>query len=152
MDIHQGMDSTLALLQPQLQSQDHRPAIRLIKNYGALPLVECQARQLNQVFNHLLSNAIDAVKSHTVRDPMIQVVTAAVDSVIEIRIIDNGVGIPQHIQPRIFDPFFTTKPVGQGTGLGLSVCHQIIVKGHNGQLTYDSRENQGTQFVITLPV
>ncbi|MEM6254882.1 MAG: ATP-binding protein [Cyanobacteria bacterium P01_D01_bin.156] len=150
IDIHQSIDSALELLQPQLRAQKHRSAIRVIKQYGQLPLVECQARQLNQVFSHLLANAIDAVTN--TETPTIQVITDIYDHGIEVQILDNGIGIPKDIQPRIFDPFFTTKPVGQGTGLGLSVCHQIIVQSHKGQLTCQSQENQGTQFTISLPV
>lgn len=148
VDIHAGLDSTLAILQSRLQG--HCPAINLIKQYGDLPLVECYASELNQVFNHILSNAIDAVDQN-VDDPTIMIATEVQSKGIKICITDNGVGIPYDIQPRIFDPFFTTKPVGQGTGLGLSICYQIIVESHHGQLTCHSQENQGAQFLITLP-
>lgn len=151
VDIHAGIDSTLAILQSRLQEQPHRPAIHLIKQYGNLPSVECYASELNQAFNHLLSNAIDAV-DYDVATPTIMIATEVRSQTVEICITDNGIGIPYEIQPRIFDPFFTTKPVGQGTGLGLSICYQIIVESHNGQLTCHSQENQGTQFLITLPI
>ncbi len=150
VDIHTGLDSTLDILRKQLQAQAHRPGINVIKQYGHLPLVECHASQLNQVFNHLISNAIDAV-DHGIENPTIMIATEVQDQTVKICITDNGVGIPYDIQSRIFDPFFTTKPVGKGTGLGLSICHQIIVKSHNGQITCNSHENQGTQFVISLP-
>ena len=138
-------------MKSRLQQQPHRPAIELIKQYGDLPLVECHGGALNQVFNHLLSNAIDAVDRHVDR-PTIMIATEARSERVEICITDNGHGIPLDVQPRIFDPFFTTKPVGQGTGLGLSICYQIIVENHSGQLVCYSQERQGTQFVITLPM
>ena len=151
VDIHAGIESTLVILQSRLQSQPHRPAIELIKQYDDLPLIECYASELNQVFNHLLTNAIDAVDDG-VEQPTIMISTEVLPQTVEICITDNGIGIPYNIQPRIFDPFFTTKPVGQGTGLGLSICYQIIVERHHGQLTCHSQENQGTQILISLPI
>ncbi|NEQ49002.1 MAG: PAS domain-containing sensor histidine kinase [Leptolyngbya sp. SIO3F4] len=151
VDIHAGIDSTLVILKSRLQSQAHRPSIKIIKQYDKLPLVECYASELNQAFNYLISNAIDAVNCG-IENPTIGITTKVRSQTVEICITDNGVGIPDKIQPRIFDPFFTTKPVGQGTGLGLSICYQIIVESHNGQITCHSKENQGTQFLITLPI
>lgn len=170
VDIHAGIDSTLAILQSRLQKQPHRPAITLIKQYGSLPQVECYAGELNQAFNHLLSNAIDAVDDG-ISNPTIMIATEVQSQTIKaqtktqtgetqtgetqtvkICITDNGIGIPHHIQPRIFDPFFTTKAVGKGTGLGLAICHQIVVNSHKGRLACYSQEHQGSQFVITLPI
>lgn len=151
VDIHAGIDSTLAILQSRLQARPHRPVITLIKQYGNLPLVECYASELNQAFNHLLSNAIDAVDDG-ISNPTIMIATEVRSQTVKICITDNGIGIPRHIQPRIFDPFFTTKAVGEGTGLGLAICHQIIVNSHKGRLTCYSQEHQGSQFVITLPI
>ena len=150
VDIHTGIDSTLMLLQAQLKAQSSRPAITVVKEYGSLPLVKCQASQLNQVFNHLLFNAIDALNSDT-DNPVITISTSVNAESVEIHITDNGVGIPQAIRERIFDPFFTTKSVGEGTGLGLYICYQIIVENHNGQLVCHSQQGQGTEVVVTLP-
>jgi signal transduction histidine kinase len=113
-------------------------------------LVTCQASQINQVFNHLLSNAIDAM-DHNITNPTIRISTSVQAETIEVRISDNGMGIAQTVQEHMFEPFFTTKPVGEGTGLGLYICYRIIVENHNGQLTCHSQKNEGTQFVITLP-
>lgn len=151
VDIHAGIDSTLAVLQAQLKTQSSRSAINVVKNYGSLPLVECQASQLNQVFNHLLSNAIDALDAD-IDEPTITISTTVNDESIEIHISDNGTGIPQTIKEHIFDPFFTTKPVGEGTGLGLYICYQIIVDNHHGQLICHSQQGQGTAVMVTLPL
>ena len=150
VDIHTGIDSTLAVLQAQLKAQSSRPAITVVKEYGSLPLVKCQASQLNQVFNHLLSNAIDALGSD-IGEPTITISTTVNAESVQICIADNGIGIPQTIREHIFDPFFTTKPVGGGTGLGLYICYQIIVENHHGQLVCHSQPGQGTEVTVTLP-
>jgi signal transduction histidine kinase len=161
-DLHQGIDSTLLILRHRLEANAHRPAIQVIKDYGNLPLVECYAGRLNQVFMNLLSNAIDAVEESHLgktwqeiesRPPMIRISTTMSDrDRIQITIADNGIGIPQEVRSRIFDPFFTTKPVGKGTGLGLSISYQIITENHNGKLYCDSTLNEGTKFCIEIPV
>jgi signal transduction histidine kinase len=134
----------------------------VIKEYGNLPLVECYAGQLNQVFMNLLSNAIDAIdeqnQSLTLEEiqanpSFIRVRTELVnDREIAIRIIDNGPGITEEVKGRLFDPFFTTKSVGTGTGLGLSISYQIVVEKHGGQLHCYSQLGQGTEFVIQIPI
>ncbi|QIR36906.1 histidine kinase [Tolypothrix sp. PCC 7910] len=162
VDIHQGIDSTLVLLQHRLQATTHRPEIQLIKDYGDLPLIECNASSLNQVFMSLLSNAIDALEeSHQERSfpdisanlNTIRIQTRQMDTnQVMIMISDNGIGIPQEISSKIFDPFFTTKPVGKGTGLGLFMSYQIVTQKHGGNLWCDSIPGQGTKFVIEIPV
>jgi signal transduction histidine kinase len=156
INIHDGMDSTLMILQHRLKANGRRPAIAIHKAYGDLPLVECYGGQLNQVFMNLLSNAIDALEDQCdqAKDfkPEITIQTRMIDSSwISVSIADNGTGIPEAIQQRLFDPFFTTKAVGKGTGMGLSISHQIITERHNGTLKCVSTPGQGTEFIITIP-
>lgn len=166
VDIHEGLDSTLMILQNRFRAKPGCPEIQVIKAYGALPTIECYAGQLNQVFMNLLSNAVDALEEcrDPTRDtkigmcdysqfpvPTIHIRTYADGDWISICIRDNGSGISPDIYERIFDPFFTTKPVGQGTGMGLSICHSIIVERHHGQLHCFSEMGRGSEFVIELP-
>ncbi|MUH01179.1 GAF domain-containing protein [Scytonema sp. UIC 10036] len=160
VNIHQGLDSTILILQHRLQQTSQRQEIQLIKVYDRLPLVRCYASQLNQVFMNLLVNAIDAVEQRLERAkqagenflPQIQIRTELLDGErVAIHIADNGVGIPETFKQRIFDPFFTTKPVGKGTGLGLAISHQIIEK-HQGELRYISTVGQGAEFIIEIPL
>ncbi len=161
VNIHEGIDSTILILQNKIKSTDDRPEIKLVKQYGDLPPVYCYASQLNQVFMNILANAIDALdaaypshiqQGQTDYRPAITIGTTIADHKVQITIADNGPGIPADVQARLFDPFFTTKPVGQGTGLGLSISYQIIVDKHQGQLTCTSIAGQGTTFTITLPM
>ncbi|NJL02172.1 MAG: PAS domain S-box protein [Spirulinaceae cyanobacterium SM2_1_0] len=162
VDLHAGLDSTLMLLQSRFQPHDDRPGIELVKQYGELPRLECYPSQLNQVFMNLLVNALDALDARdqqyslTSGQPQPRCIRIATELTptgeASIRIADNGLGIPVEIQQRIFDPFFTTKPVGQGTGLGLSVSYQIITERHGGRLTCQSTPQQGTEFTVTLPL
>ncbi|MBD2164298.1 MASE1 domain-containing protein [Calothrix membranacea FACHB-236] len=162
VDIHQGIDSTLLLLQHRLQATAHRPNIQLIKEYGELPLIECDAASLNQVFISLLTNAIDALEESNqgrsfpdISDNLnvIWIQTLQMDTnQVMIMISDNGIGIPQEIFSKIFDPFFTTKPIGKGTGLGLFMSYQIVTQKHGGNLWCDSIPGKGTKFVIEIPV
>ncbi len=159
VDIHEGIDNTLLMLQHRLAQSSADIPIQVIKEYGSLPKVDCYAGQLNQVFLNLLNNAIDALfefkstvtSSDDAAMPTIWIRTAVIDSDwIEIQIIDNGLGVPEEHQQHLFEPFFTTKPVGQGTGLGLATSYQIIEK-HGGQLTCESILGQGAKFVIHIP-
>jgi signal transduction histidine kinase len=164
VDIHEGIDNSLLLLQHRLKANPGSSPIEVIKEYGALPLVECQARQLNQVFLHILNNAIDAIASRFANDtleetrvrhsnPLIKIRTeVSQPDWVRIRIADNGSGIAKDIEQRVFDPFFTTKPVGQGTGLGLSISYQIVVQEHKGTIRCVSAPGQGTEFWIEIPV
>jgi len=161
-NIHEGIDSTLLILRDRLKQKSGHPAIEVIKEYGSLPLVECYAGQLNQVFMNLLSNAIDALhqpNSDSSDDgsenfhPTITIRTQIVESHrVEIRIKDNGSGIPQSVKAKIFDPFFTTKEVGEGTGLGLSISYQIVVEKHGGEFHCISAPGQGAEFLLEIPV
>lgn len=162
VDLHEGLESTLMMVQHRLKAQyDHLP-IQIVKSYGELPEVECCAGAINQVFMHLLSNAIDAIEEkrrHLSPEERatylssIEIRTAVVSNDrVAVHIVDNGQGIAQEIQPSIFDPFFTTRPVGQGTGLGLSISYQVITEQHAGSLTYVSNTGIGTEFTIELPI
>lgn len=197
VDIHEGIDNTLLILQHRLKQQPQRCEIQVFKEYGQVPVVECYPGQLNQVFMNLLSNAIDALESlnislgqHNQTTPAliensgeveetelfptdvksalcttiestdcqpvafyIRIITEVIgNNQIAITISDNGAGISTEILSKIFDPFFTTKPPGKGTGLGLSISYQIIVERHRGELNCYSKQGQGTQFVIRLPI
>jgi signal transduction histidine kinase len=153
VDLHQGIESTLRILQNRLKAQSERPEIAVIKQYGQLPLLNCYPGQLNQVYMNLLSNAIDALEQdRTIINPHILIHTTLINNNIEIRIADNGSGIKSEVLERIFDPFFTTKPVGKGTGLGLSISYHIIVENHKGKLLCNSQLGKGTEFIIKLPI
>jgi signal transduction histidine kinase len=155
VDLHEGIDSTLMILQSRLKE------IQVTKAYGDLPKIECYAGQLNQVFMNILSNGIDALEEVKVQRweqdaewmPSIQIRThLESDDRISVHIIDNGAGMPEHVKQRLFDPFFTTKEVGKGTGLGMSISHQIITEKHKGQIECLSVLGEGTEFIITIPI
>jgi signal transduction histidine kinase len=148
VDLQEGIESTLLILTQKLHS------ITVIKKYSQLPLVECYPAELNQVWMHLLTNAIDSFNDYQFQSlqqqPAIWIETIVVNSYqVCVKIKDNGCGIPEAIQPRIFDPFFTTKDVGKGTGLGLAVCYSII-KHHGGTIQVNSTPGAGTEFLIAL--
>ncbi|MBD2502463.1 sensor histidine kinase [Anabaena azotica] len=153
VDIHAGIDSTLLILQHRLKAKTDFPTIQVIKDYAKLPQVECYPSQLNQVFMNIISNAIDALEAPAIASPTITIRTSLIETNwIEIRIIDNGVGIPESVHPKLFDPFFTTKSVGKGTGLGLSISYQIVTEKHGGKIDCYSTVGQGTEFVLKIPV
>ncbi len=158
VNLHEGIENTLMILNHRLASAGQHPEIQILKQYSDLPLVTCYANQLNQVFMHLLSNAIDALSSQALQatpdfSPWIRITTERVGTDrVQIKIADNGTGIPPEIQTRIFDPFYTTKPVGQGTGLGLAISYQIVTEKHQGKLYCHSTPGQGAEFVIELPI
>ncbi len=172
VDIHEGIDSTLLILQHRLKAKPGHPPIEVIKDYGVLPPVDCYAGTLNQVFMNVLSNAIDALEqANRLRNaahgddkvlpmpnsqcplPAIRIRTEMIEGErVVVRISDNGVGMPESVRSRLFEPFFTTKPVGKGTGLGLSISYQIVVEKHHGHLECVSESGKGTEFIIEIPV
>jgi hypothetical protein len=170
VNIHDGIDSTLMILQSRLKATAGHPEIQVLKDYGDLPLVECYAGQLNQVFMNILSNAIDALDEYNrQRSPEEQqkptTITIQTTLVVEhaktapssphglhIRITDNGPGMPESVRQRLFEPFFTTKPIGKGTGLGLSISYQVVVEKHGGSLSCLSAPGEGAEFLIALPL
>jgi signal transduction histidine kinase len=162
VNIHEGIDSTLVILQNRLKAKPDRPAIQIVKEYGDLPPVECYAGSLNQVFMNILSNAIDALTQHNKkRSPdviknqpsVITVRTQVLNrDLVRISIKDNGPGLDIDVMRHLFDPFFTTKPVGEGTGLGLSISYDIVVQKHGGELRCCSEPGQGAEFAIEIPI
>ncbi|MEH1922185.1 hybrid sensor histidine kinase/response regulator [Nostoc sp.] len=163
VNIHEDIENTLVMLQHRLRETADRSAIIIVKDYGNLPLVTCYASELNQVFMHLLNNAIDAIeegvenKSSTpyslLSTPQIRIHTEVTDlNMVKIAIADNGLGIEESLRSRLFDPFFTTKPVGKGSGLGLSISYQIIVQKHRGNITCNSSVGKGAEFAIEIPI
>lgn len=181
IDIHEGIETTLMILQHRLKPQTNRLPIQVIKEYGNLPSIECYPGQLNQVFMNLLANAIDALdeaftttchiapvdemdsinesdthpqprSSGNHLTPRIFIYTAANKENLTIRIADNGMGMPELVRNHIFQAFYTTKPEGKGTGLGLSISYQIITEKHSGTLQCISSSGQGTEFIIQIPI
>lgn len=159
VDLHQGLDSTLLLLQYRLRAEEKRSEIEIIRSYNTLPRVTCYASQINQVFLNLLSNSIDALQSGVGAaispdiPPRIWIITELINpDQVRIRIKDNGIGMSETVKSQLFNPFFTTKPVGQGMGLGLTTCYEIIVQKHQGKLICNSKEGEGCEFIIDLPI
>lgn len=173
VDIHEGLETSMMILQHRLKALPKRAAINIVKEYGNLPKVECYPVLLNQVFMNLLSNAIDALEesimmtqlssennsegSYTtgshgyLRKLQILISTTIDKEQVTIKITDNGMGISESVQSQIFQPFFTTKPEGKGSGLGLSISYQIITEKHGGTLSCISSQEKGTEFVIKIP-
>jgi two-component system, NtrC family, sensor kinase len=163
-NLHEGLDSTLLILKHRLKAAGKRPTITVVTRYGDIPTVECYAGQINQVFMNLLANAIEALDevaqnparvaaTESLR-PQITLTTAwaVAGESVEIRVGDNGPGIPPAVQERIFENLFTTKAVGKGTGLGLAIAHQIVTENHHGSLRVSSPPGQGAEFILTLPL
>ena len=160
-NIHDSINSTILILKYRLKADEHRPEIKVIKNYGDLPKVKCFSGQLNQVFMNILANAIDVfdemiqtrsfteIKANT---QQITIRTEIISNQVKISIRDNGLGISEEVKAKIFDHLFTTKTVGKGTGLGLAIAHQIVVEKHGGAIEVNSTLGQGTEFTIILPV
>jgi len=154
-DASDCIESALVICESRLKNSPNSPPIEIIKKYEKLPKLNCYPGELNQVFMHIIGNAIDALNEHKQegKTPTIRIDTETVDARwIKVKISDNGQGMSETVREKIFDPFFTTKPVGKGTGLGLSVAHQIIVERHHGQISCNSTPGQGTEFIIELPV
>ena len=162
VDIHAGIDSTLLILQHRLKASDKWPTIQIVKDFGKLPLVECYASQLNQVFMNIIANGIDAIEERyqklsvaeaEANPGRISICTMmTTQKTVIVEITDNGTGIPENVRSRIFNPFFTTKEVGKGTGLGMSISHSIVVEKHKGKIECISSIGCGTTFQIEIPI
>lgn len=164
VNIHDGIDSTLLILQNRLKPKGASGGIELIKEYGKLPKVECYAGQLNQVFMNLIGNAIDALDNRPepriikitteVIHPNLQELKGKLPPLERVRITirDNGPGIEDKVKNRLFDPFFTTKPVGKGTGLGLSISYKIVVEQHQGEIICYQDTDNFTAFEVSIPI
>ncbi|TDK47234.1 sensor histidine kinase [Algoriphagus formosus] len=147
VDLHDGINSTIILLNSSIPGK-----IRIVRDFGELPMVECLAGKINQVFMNIINNAVHALSDHidTIKDPKIEIRTRSLGDSVVVEIEDNGPGMPEHVKERIFEPFFTTKSVGRGTGLGLSIVYSII-ENHKGTMEVNTEVGQGTTFIITLP-
>jgi two-component system, NtrC family, sensor kinase len=170
VDIHEGMETTLMILQHRLKSQTYRPAIQVMKEYGNIPQFACYPGQLNQVFMNLIANAIDAIDEgvegsnweseksklftadNILSIPLICICTSIDRENVTIHIGDNGKGMEPEVRDRIFQAYYTTKPEGKGTGLGLSMSYQIITEKHGGTLECISSPGKGTEFIIKIPL
>ena len=164
INIHEGIDSTLLILQHRLKAKPDNLGIEVIRDFGNLPLIECYPGELNQVFMNILANAIDAIEELEPKEVQLEqqynhspgcitIRTLMIDPHwVEIVIADNGLGMSEQIQKKIFNPFFTTKPIGKGTGMGMSISYQIIVEKHGGKLVCFSKKGQGTEFFIQIPI
>jgi signal transduction histidine kinase len=148
VDLREGLDSTLILLNSTMSGK-----IKVSKHYEEIPMVECLAGKINQVFMNIISNGVQALLDHPIegREPELSINTFMKDEMVTIEIRDNGIGMPESVKEKIFEPFFTTKAVGQGTGLGLSIVYTII-ENHKGSIAVDSEYKEGTVFTISLPV
>ncbi|BAY65044.1 integral membrane sensor signal transduction histidine kinase [Calothrix brevissima NIES-22] len=160
-DIHQGINTTLMILQHRLKATTNRPAIQIVKHYGNLPQIDCYIGQLNQVFMNLCANAIDALEESNqnksfadllAHPNIITITTNSDDNYLIIKIADNGTGMSEEVRSQLFDAFFTTKSEGKGTGLGLAISHQIITEMHSGSLHCVSSLGKGTEFTIQIPL
>lgn len=143
VDLNESIEATVRLLSHYYKSG----RITLDRNYGELPLVNCYAAQMNQVWMNLLVNAAQAIED----DGTVRIQTVRNGKTVSVSVTDSGKGISPENLKKIFDPFFTTKPVGEGTGLGLSISHGIVQK-HRGSIAVDNIPGVGTTFTVTLPV
>jgi two-component system NtrC family sensor kinase len=148
VDLNEGISSTLVLVKNTFPDQ-----MQVIREFGDLPLVECLPGKINQVFMNLITNAVHAIKSKETTDDkgVLTIKTWEDGTDVKISIKDSGTGMPDEVKQKIFEPFFTTKDVGEGTGLGLSIVFRII-ENHGGNIDVISKLNQGTEFIITLPI
>ncbi|NEQ36114.1 MAG: AAA family ATPase [Okeania sp. SIO3I5] len=157
VDVHEGINSTLMILESTLKGKPHELEIQVVKNYAQLPKVKCSPGELNQVFMNIITNAIDVLQpmrnKNSYFSPQITITTEIqAAKFLIIRIADNGTGMTETVKKQVFDPFYTTKPVGKGTGLGLAISYQVIVERHGGQLECFSSPGAGSEFVISIPL
>jgi signal transduction histidine kinase len=146
-DINKSLQNTLLVAK-----NSYKYIADVETHFGALPAIECYPAELNQVFLNIIVNAAHAIEEKNCGQGLITITTQSVNDEIEIRIDDNGIGIPEDIRNRIFDPFFTTKDVGKGSGQGLNIAYRIVCEQHHGRLTVESRIGVGSTFMIRLPV
>jgi signal transduction histidine kinase len=143
VDLHEGLETTLAVLGHRLKHTD----IEIVRRYDkGLPKLTVRGSELNQVWTNLLDNAIDALGDRGT----ITITTRPEAGGARVDVADDGPGIPAEIRERVFDSFFTTKDVGQGIGLGLSTAHRIVVDRHRGTIGVDSAPGE-TTFHVWLP-
>lgn len=148
VDLNEGIDSTLVLIRSTFPSN-----LKVIREYAEIPQVECLPGKINQVFMNLITNGVQAIKAKETpeEEEYLTVKTWQEGDHVKVSIKDSGTGMPEDIKQKIFEPFFTTKDVGEGTGLGLSIVFRII-ENHQGHIDVITNVNEGTEFIITLPV
>jgi two-component system NtrC family sensor kinase len=142
VDLHVGLEATLNVVRNEVKYK-----AEIVRDYGELPMVECMPSQINQVLMNLLVNAAQAIPEHGT----ITIRTRCGHEGVSIAITDTGMGMSSDVKAKVFDPFYTTKPVGQGTGLGLSVSYGIVEK-HRGRIAVESRPGEGACFTVWLPL
>ena len=162
VDIHDGIESTLLILQHRLLNSSRQAPIQIIRDYDEIPLIDCYPGPMNQVLMNILSNAIDALEEddaqRSLKDKADNVHRITVSTTIEqsewlkISISDNGIGMSESVKSKIFDPFFTTKAIGKGTGMGMPISYKIVTEKHGGKLDCFSTPGEGTEFVIQIPI
>ncbi|MEK0178884.1 MAG: hybrid sensor histidine kinase/response regulator [Oscillatoriales cyanobacterium] len=160
-DVSDGLENTLLLLQHRLPAREGRRDIKVVKDYGNLPQIECYAGQLNQAFLNIMNYAIDALEESSQQlneseainfKPVIWIRTQVVSGQrIAIEIADNGIAMSEEVKTKIFERFFITKPAMDASTIGLAISYDIIVEQHKGELKYFSQAGKGTQFRIELP-
>lgn len=148
VDLNEGLNSTLVLIKSTFPDN-----LKVVKDYASLPEVECMPGKINQVFMNLITNAVQAIKSkkNPAEEETLIIKTWQENQNVKISIRDTGTGMSEETRQKIFEPFFTTKDVGEGTGLGLSIVFRII-ENHRGHIDVTSKINEGTEFIITLPI
>jgi two-component system, NtrC family, sensor kinase len=147
-DLNKGINSTLTVARNEIKY------VAIVEtDLGELPLIECKGDEINQVLLNIIVNAAQAIKSQDREQPgTIKIRTSTENGFVYCEISDDGPGITAEVIDKIFDPFFTTKDVGQGTGLGLNISHDIVINKHKGNLTVESEPENGCKFIVKLPV
>ncbi|HKB44351.1 MAG TPA: HAMP domain-containing sensor histidine kinase, partial [Chitinophagaceae bacterium] len=157
-DINALADEYLRLAYHGLRAKDKSFNASLKTNLdNSIDKVNVIPQDIGRVLVNLINNAFYAVgekrkQTSNGYEPTVTVTTKKMDGKVELKVVDNGNGIPQKVLDKIFQPFFTTKPTGEGTGLGLSLSYDIITKGHGGELKVETKEGEGSEFIIQLPV
>jgi signal transduction histidine kinase len=158
VDINALADEALNLAYHGARAQDQSFNITLVRDFGdGIASIEVNPQDMTRVFLNIFSNGFHATNKRSRSDvapdfePTLKITTRDVGDAVEIRVRDNGTGIPTDIRDKLFQPFFTTKPAGEGTGLGLSITYDIVTKAHGGAITVESEVDQFTEFVVTLP-
>jgi len=147
-DVNEGIDSTMVIVNNLLNNK-----IKVEKEYGNLPLIECYPGKLNQVYLNIISNAIHAIHKRwgDAGGGVLKISTSCNEKSVFVKIEDNGTGMDESTKKKIFEPFFTTKEVGEGTGLGMSIVYNTVKK-HNGQIYVNSTVGVGTEFILDIPI
>ena len=156
IDLRNLLGDAVNLAYYALRAQDREFNARIDTDLEAAGTIFAVPQEISRVFLNLLNNAFYAVRERRGTEaaafhPQVSVAARSLGTSVEVRVRDNGSGIPADVLPKIFNPFFTTKPAGAGTGLGLSLSHDIVVRGHGGTLRAESQPGGPTEFIVTLP-